>query len=40
MKYTIKFTTQFKKDVKKAKKQNRDIDLLFEWEKILPSIML
>ena len=30
MKYTIKFTTQFKKDVKKAKKQNRDIDLLFE----------
>lgn len=30
MKYTIKYTTQFKKDVKKAKKQHRDIDLLFD----------
>ena len=29
MKYTIKFTSQFKKDVKKAKKQNKNIDLLF-----------
>lgn len=30
MKYTIKFTSQFKKDVKRAKKQNRNIDLLFD----------
>ena len=29
-KYTIKFTSQFKKDVKRSKKQNKDIDLLFE----------
>ena len=29
MKYTIKFTSQFKKDVKRAKKQNKNIDLLF-----------
>lgn len=26
MKYTVKFTTQFKKDLKLAKKQNKDID--------------
>ena len=30
MKYTIKFTTQFKKDLKLAKKQNKNIDKLFE----------
>ena len=30
MKYQIKFTSQFKKDLKKAKKQGRDIDKLFE----------
>ncbi|MCD7847312.1 MAG: type II toxin-antitoxin system YafQ family toxin [Oscillospiraceae bacterium] len=30
MKYEVRFTTQFKKDLKLAKKQNRDIDLLFE----------
>lgn len=30
MKYQIKFTSQFKKDLKKAKRQGRDIDKLFE----------
>ncbi|WP_456047997.1 type II toxin-antitoxin system YafQ family toxin [Abiotrophia defectiva] len=30
MKYQIKFTSQFKKDLKKAKKQGSDIDKLFE----------
>jgi len=30
MKYTIKFTSQFKKDVRLAKKQNKDLDKLFE----------
>ena len=30
MKYLIKFSTQFKKDIKKAKKQSKNIDLLFE----------
>lgn len=29
-KFEIKYTTQFKKDVKLAKKQHRNIDLLFE----------
>ncbi len=29
MKYEIKFTTQFKKDLKLAKKQNRNLDELF-----------
>lgn len=29
MKYEIKFTTQFKKDLKLAKKQNKDTDKLF-----------
>ena len=29
MKYKIKFTTQFKKDLKLAKKQNKDTDKLF-----------
>ncbi len=29
MKYTVKFTTQFKKDLKLSKKQNKDIDKLF-----------
>ena len=29
MKYTIKFTSQFKKDVKRAKRQNKNIDLMF-----------
>lgn len=30
MKYEVKFTTQFKKDLKLAKKQNRDLDQLFD----------
>lgn len=30
MKYEIRFTTQFKKDIKLAKKQGKDIDKLFE----------
>lgn len=30
MKYEIKFTTQFKKDLKRAKKQNKNTDQLFE----------
>lgn len=29
MKYEVKFTTQFKKDFKLAKKQNKDIEKLF-----------
>ena len=35
MKYEIKFTTQFKKDLKLAKKQNRNLDKLFEVINIL-----
>lgn len=30
MKYTVKFTSQFKKDVKLAKKQKKDLDKLFD----------
>ena len=30
MKYDIEFTSSFKKDLKRAKKQNKDIDKLFE----------
>lgn len=30
MKYEIKFTTQFKKDLKLAKKQKKNLDLLFD----------
>ena len=30
MKYEVKFTTQFKKDLKLAKKQGKNIDRLFE----------
>lgn len=30
MKYEVKFTTQFKKDIKLAKKQNKDLDKLFD----------
>ena len=29
MKYKISFTTQFQKDIKKAKKQGKDLDKLF-----------
>ncbi len=35
MKYEVKFTNQFKKDLKLAKKQNRDLDKLFEIVNIL-----
>ena len=30
MKYEVKFTSQFKKDLKLAKKQNKDLDKLYE----------
>ena len=30
MRYDIKYTSQFKKDLKLAKKQNRNLDRLFE----------
>ena len=30
MKYEVKFTTQFRKDLKLAKKQGKDIEKLFE----------
>ena len=30
MKYKIKFTSRFKKDLKQAKKQGKDIEKLFE----------
>jgi len=35
MKYEVKFTNQFKKDLKLAKKQKRDLDRLFEIVNIL-----
>ena len=35
MKYEVKFTSQFKKDLKLAKKQNKDLDKLFEVVNIL-----
>ena len=35
MKYEIKFTTQFKKDLKLAKKQRKDLDKLFEVVEVL-----
>ncbi|MGI6691592.1 MAG: type II toxin-antitoxin system YafQ family toxin [Christensenellales bacterium] len=35
MKYEVKFTNQFKKDLKLAKKQNRDLDRLFDIVNIL-----
>ena len=30
MKYDVQFTNQFKKDLKLAKKQNKNLDKLFE----------
>ena len=30
MKYTVEFTNQFKKDIKKAEKQGKNIDDLFQ----------
>lgn len=35
MKYEVKFTNQFKKDLKLAKKQGRDLDRLFTVVNIL-----
>ncbi|MGI6735580.1 MAG: type II toxin-antitoxin system YafQ family toxin [Bacilli bacterium] len=35
MKYEIKFTSQFKKDIKKAQKQNKDLNKLFEVVELL-----
>ncbi len=35
MKYEIKFTNQFKKDLKLAKKQNKNLDKLFDVVSIL-----
>ncbi len=35
MKYEVKFTTQFKKDLKSAKKQKKNLDSLFEVMNIL-----
>ena len=35
MKYEVKFTNQFKKDLKLAKKQNKNLDKLFEIMNIL-----
>ncbi len=35
MKYEVKFTNQFKRDLKLAKKQHKDLDKLFEIVNIL-----
>ncbi|OQC10644.1 MAG: hypothetical protein BWX74_00565 [Tenericutes bacterium ADurb.Bin087] len=35
MKYKVKFTKQFKKDVKLAKKQNKNLDKLYEVVELL-----
>lgn len=35
MKYTVKYTSQFSRDLKRAKKQNRDLDELFEIVDVL-----
>ena len=37
MKYEVKFTSQFKKDLKLAKKQNKNLDRLFETVNIIAS---
>lgn len=37
MKYEVRFTTQFKKDVKLAQKQGKDIDKMFSVVEILAS---
>ncbi len=39
MKYEIRFTTQFKKDMKRVKKQHKDPDKLFEAVSVLTSGM-
>ena len=38
MKYDIQFTNQFKKDLKLAKKQNKNLDKLFEVIDILANM--
>ena len=35
MRYEVRFTNQFKKDLKLAKKQNKDLDKLFEVISVL-----
>ena len=35
MKYEVKFTNQFKKDIKLAKKQNKDLNKFFDVVNIL-----
>ncbi|MDO4772412.1 MAG: type II toxin-antitoxin system YafQ family toxin [Bacillota bacterium] len=35
MRYRVKFTTQFKKDIKLAKKQNKNLDELFKVIELL-----
>ena len=35
MKYEVKFTAQFKKDLKRAKKQHKNLDKLFEVVSVL-----
>ena len=37
MKYDVQFTTQFKKDLKLAKKQNKDVEHLFSVIEVLAS---
>lgn len=37
MKYDVQFTSQFKRDLKLAKKQNKNLDKLFEVIEILAS---
>ncbi len=37
MKYDVQFTTQFKKDLKLAKKQNKDLEKLFAVIEVLAS---
>lgn len=37
MKYEVKFTNQFKKDLKLAKKRNKDLNKLFKAVEILAS---
>ena len=38
MKYDLQFTSQFKKDLKLAKKQNKDLGKLFEVIDILATV--
>ncbi|MCI6066883.1 MAG: type II toxin-antitoxin system YafQ family toxin [Galactobacillus timonensis] len=38
MKYDVQFTSQFKKDLKLAKRQNKNLDKLFEVIEILANV--